>query len=135
MTIQYAVDVRNARLDAVESVTGVSAKIKLFSGTLGANCAAADPTGLLVTITLPVDWMSAAAVGVKVKLGTWSDTAIASGTAVSFRLYESTGATCKIQGNVTATGGGGDLTLSATAVIVAGQSVTVSTFSLTAGNP
>lgn len=134
MTIQYSVAVRNAKLEAIESTIGVSAQLKLFSGTLGANCAAADPAGLLVTVTLPVDWMSNAAVGVKTKLGSWAAVASASGTAACFRLYDSTGVVCGMQGNVTGTGLGGDLTLDNT-IIVIGQNVTIGTFSITAGNP
>jgi hypothetical protein len=40
------------------------------------------------------------------KAGTWSFTGAAAGTAASFRLYTS-GAVCFMQGDVTATGGGG----------------------------
>jgi hypothetical protein len=76
--------------------------------------------------------MAAANAGAKAINGTWQDlSADAPGTAAHFRLKQ--GATCHIQGTVTATGGGGDIELS-TATLVAGQSVSITTFTLTDGN-
>ena len=92
-----------------------------------ANCAAADPAGLLCTITLPADWMNNAAAGSKTKLGTWSATASGTGTAASWRIYDSGVTTCHIQGNTT------DMTFDNTS-ITNGQTVTVNSFTLTAGN-
>mgnify|MGYP000494027997 CR=1 FL=1 len=78
--------------------------------------------------------MAAASSGSKAKTGTWEDTsADATGTAAHFRLYASDGTTCHAQGTVTATGGGGDLTLDNTS-IASGQSITINTFSITAAN-
>jgi hypothetical protein len=78
--------------------------------------------------------MSAASAGSKALLGTWQDTsADATGTAGYFRILDSTGTTCHAQGTITATGGGGDLTLDNTS-IASGQTVTVTSFTLTAGN-
>src|SRR5712691_10762344 len=94
---QYSVGVRNAKLDAVETTIGTGPLLKIFSGAEPANCAAADPAGLLVTITLPSDWMTNAAAGVKDKTGAWSAAATGAGNAASFRVYDSTGATCHIQ--------------------------------------
>jgi hypothetical protein len=83
---------------------------------------------------LPSDWMAAAGSGAKAKSGTWTDaTADATGTAGHFRLYASDGTTCHGQGTVTATGGGGDLTLDSLS-ITSGQAVTITAFTLTAGN-
>ena len=131
MAIQYSVAVNSARLDAVESTTGTTAVLKIFSGAVPANCAAADPTGTLVSITLPSDWMNAASAGSKTKLGTWSGTASGTGTAASFRIYESTATTCHIQGSCGL--GTGDLQLDNTS-IASGQTVTVNTFTLNAAN-
>jgi len=128
MTYQYSAAVRNAKLDAVETAIGLTAVLKIFSGAEPANCAAADPAGLLCTITLPSDWMNAASAGAKTKLGTWSNAASGTGTAASWRLYASDGTTCGIQGNMT------DMTLDNTS-IAAAQVVTVNTFTITAGNP
>ncbi len=137
MAIQLADSVRNARLDAIESDSGTAAVVKIYDLTAGApaNCAAAITGTVLATITLPSDWMNAAASGQKTKLGTWSDSsADATGTADFFRLFKSDATTCQIQGTVTATAGGGDMELDNTS-IATGQTVTISTFTLTDGNP
>ena len=134
MTLQYSVAVRNARLDAVESTIGTSAILEIRSGSAPANCAAADSGTLLASMTLPSDWLAAASSGTKAKSGTWQDaSADNAGTAGDFRIKDSGGTTCHAQGTVTATGGGGDLTLDNTS-IAAGQAVTISSFTLTAGN-
>lgn len=134
MTLQYSVAVRNAKLDAVESTIGTAAVLKIRTGAAPANCAAADSGTVLATLTLPSDWMAAASSGSKAKSGTWSDSsADATGTAAHFRLYASDGTTCHAQGTVTATGGGGDMEVDNTS-FAAGQSFTVNTFTLTAGN-
>lgn len=135
MTMQYSVAVRNARLDAVESTIGVSAVLKIRTGAAPANCAAADSGTVLATVSLPSDWMANASSGAKAKSGTWEDTsADATGTAAHFRIYDSTGTTCGVQGTVTATGGGGDMTVDNVSFATA-QDFIVSSFSLTAGNP
>ena len=61
--MQYSVTVRNARLDAVESSIGTTPILKIFDGTMPANCAAADAGTVLATCTLPSDWMAAASSG------------------------------------------------------------------------
>lgn len=134
MALQYSVAVRNAKLDAVETAIGTDAVLKIRTGAPPADCATADSGTVLATLTLPTDYMAAASAGAKAKSGTWQDTsADATGTAAHFRLYASNGTTCHAQGTVTATGGGGDMTVDNTS-FAAGQSFTVSTFTLTAGN-
>lgn len=134
MALQYSVTVRNAKLDAVETAIGTSAVLKIRTGSVPATCATADAGTVLATLTLPSDWMAAASSGSKAKSGTWEDTsADNAGTAEHWRLYASDGTTCHAQGTVTATGGGGDMTVDNTS-FAAGQSFTVTTFSLTAGN-
>ncbi len=134
MAIQYSTTLRNNQLDQVESTTGTSAILRIYSGSAPANCAAAATGTLLAEMTLPSDWMAAASSGSKAKSGTWQDTsANATGTAGYFRVLDSTGTTTHVQGTVTATGGGGDLTLDNTS-IASGQSVTINTFTLSAGN-
>lgn len=134
MALQYSVAVRNAQLDAVEVTAGAAALLRIYSGAAPANCAAAASGTLLAEITLPSDWMAAASSGSKALAGTWQDaSANATGTAGHFRLYDSGGTTCHAQGTVTATGGGGDLTLDNVS-IASGQSVTITSFTITAGN-
>lgn len=134
MTIQYSVAVRNARLDAIETAIGVSAILKLRTGAVPASCAAADTGSVVATINLPADWLAAAAAGSKSKSGTWEDTAAdAAGIIGHFRVYANDGVTCHIQGTVTATGGGGDMTVDNTNVAV-NQDLIVNAFTITSGN-
>nr|WP_153321322.1 hypothetical protein [Sinorhizobium medicae] len=132
--MQYSTAVRNAKLDAVETAIGVSAVLKIRTGAPPANCATADSGTVLATCSLPADWMAGASGGTKAKSGTWEDTsADAAGTAGHYRIYASDGTTCHAQGTVTATGGGGDMTVDNTS-FAAGQAFTVTGFTLTAGN-
>ena len=134
MTIQFSDAVRNARADAIETTIGTSAILKLRTGAAPANCAAADSGTVCATINLPSDWMGNASGGVKSKLGTWQDaSADAAGTIAHFRVYDSGGTVCGMQGTVTLTGGGGDLTLDNTNV-QPGQAITITSFSETEGN-
>ena len=78
--------------------------------------------------------MASASGGSKEIAGTWEDlSADATGTAAHFRLYASDGSTCHLQGSVTATGGGGDMTVDNTS-FASGQKFTVTGFTLTDGN-
>lgn len=134
MAIQLSAAVRNARLDAIESAIGVSAVLKIRSGAAPADVATADSGTVLAALTLPSDWMAAASAGTKAKSGTWQDaSADATGMAAHFRIYASDGTTAHLQGTVTATGGGGDLTLDNVS-IASGQSVTITSFTLNEAN-
>lgn len=131
MAIQLSVTARNNRLDQIESTTGATAKLQIRTGAQPADCAQADSGTLLVEMTLPSDWMNAAATGSKTKLGVWSGTATGAGTAGHFRVKDNAGTTCHIQGTVGQ--GTGDLSLDNTSIQI-GQTVTVNTFTLTDAN-
>jgi hypothetical protein len=134
MAVKMSVAVRNAMLDAIETAIGTTAVLKIRTGAVPTNIADADSGTVLATLTLPSDWMAAAASGVKAKSGTWSDTsADDTGTAAHFRIYASDGTTQHFQGTVTLTAGGGDMTVDNTS-FVAAQTFTVTAFSLTGGN-
>ena len=129
-----SVTVRNAVLDAIETAIGTAAVLKIRTGAPPTEIADVDSGTVLASMTLETDWMAAAGSGTKAKAGTWADaTADNPGTAGHFRIYASNGTTQHIQGTVTATGGGGDMELDNTSINV-GQSVSVTTFTLTAGN-
>lgn len=133
MAVQFSVDVRNARLDSIEAELGTDPILEIRTGAQPANCAAADSGTLLASFTLPSDWMAAASGGAKgIAGGPWQDTsANATGTAAHFRIKDSTGTTCHMQGSVGQ--GSGDLQLD-NAALVAGQSVSITAFTLTDGN-
>lgn len=132
MAVQLAVLTRNARLDAIETEIGTTPVLKLRSGAQPANCAAADTGTVLCSITLPSDWMAAAASGSKAKASTWQGTTSGGGgTIAHFRIYDSGGSTCKIQGSVGV--GSGDMQVDNN-VVADGQTLTVNTFTLTDAN-
>lgn len=134
MSVNLSTAVRNAELDAIETAIGASAILKIRSGAKPTGTGDADAGAVLATVNLPADWMAAAASGQKAKSGTWEDaSADAAGTAGHFRVYASDGTTCHMQGTITATGGGGDMTLDNT-VLALGQDFTVTGFTLQAGN-
>lgn len=134
MATQLSTAVRNALLDAIETAIGASAVLKIRSGSAPATCAAADTGTVLATVNLPADWMADASGGSKSKNGTWEDaSADNAGEAGHFRLYASDGTTCHMQGTVTATGDGGDMTVSNTD-FASGQPFSITSFPLTAPN-
>lgn len=134
MAINYSVSVRNAKLDAIETTISTAAVLKIRTGTKPATCATADSGDVLATLSLPSDWMSAASNGTKSKSGSWEDTsADDTGTAGHFRIYASDGTTCHMQGSLTVTGGGGDMTVDSVS-FTAGQSFEVTSFSITDNN-
>lgn len=133
MTLALSTTVKNALLDAIETAIGASAVLKIRTGA-APGIGNADAGTVLATLNLPSDWMAAASGGAKAKSGTWQDTsADATGTAAHFRLYASDGTTVHAEGTVTVTGGGGDLTLDSVS-ITAGQQITITGFTITAGN-
>lgn len=131
MAFQYGATLRNNMIGQIQSTVSTSGTLKIFSGAEPANCAAADPSGLLATITLPAAFLTSSG-GVTTIAGSWTVAASGTGTAASFRIHDGS-AVCHVQGTVTVTGGGGDLTLD-NASITSGQTVTVTSFSVTAGN-
>lgn len=140
-----AINISTALRDQIaDGICNGAAGINFDSGVLeirsgaapGPN--AADSGTLLASITLPADAFAAASTGSCAKAGTWEDTsADGSGTAAHFRIKQSgdtggaTGATDeRIEGTVTATSGGGDIELDNIS-ISAGQTVTITSFSVT----
>ena len=131
MAFQFSTAARNAALDAMETAIGITPTLELRSGAVPATCATAASGTVLATMVLPSDWMAAASAGAKALSGTWQDTsADAAGTVGHFRINQ--GVTCHWQGTVTATGGGGDLTLD-NIVLALAQQVTITAMTLTAG--
>jgi hypothetical protein len=131
MAFQFSVAARNAALDAIETAIGPAPLLVLMSGALPADCASADDGAVLATVSCPADWLAPADGGQKVQLGTWQDlSADAAGTAEHFRILQ--GQTCHVQGTVTVTNGGGDMTLDSVS-LTAGLRVTITAFTLTAG--
>lgn len=129
MAIDLMHALANALLDRLDTELPATAILEIRSGVPPGPENAATGT-LLASITLPATPWAAAATGSKAKQGTWSDSsADGTGTAGHYRLRNAAD-TRRIEGTVTATGGGGDLTLDNTS-IAAAQVVTINTFTYT----
>ena len=133
MALQLGTTLRNALLDQIETTVGTTPYLQIRSGSPPSDCSQADSGTLLCEIHLPSEWAANASSGSKALAGSWTDTGVAAGTAAHFRLKDNGKTTTHMQGTVTATGGGGDMTLD-NAVIAVGQTVTVNSFTLSAGN-
>ncbi len=132
MTVQLSVAARNARLNSIPTTVGPSAILQIRTGVPPADCASASTGTVLATLPLPATYFAAAAGGAMAKTGTWEDvSADASGTAGHFRIFDSGVTTCHMQG--TCGVGTGDLQLDST-IVVAGQDVVITAFTLTDGN-
>lgn len=133
MAVQLGVLTRNVRLDAIETQLSTAPLMTIRTGAQPANCGTANSGTVLATINLPSDWMAAATGGTKSILGgPWQDTtADAGGLAAHFRIHNTAGTVCEMQGSVGM--GTGDLQLDNT-TIVAGQTVSITAFTLTDGN-
>jgi hypothetical protein len=132
MALQSSVSVRNAQLDALETVLASTPKLLIYTGAPPADCGTAASGTLLATLTLPADAFANAAAGAKALTGSWSGTASAGAGATPgyWRLTDNAGTAVGAQG--TAAIGSGDMNFNGT--ITSGQTVSVSAFSVTAGN-
>ena len=131
MTIKFSAAVRNARLDAIETVIGASPKLRIYSGSPPTNTTDAATGTLLVDMTLPADFLQAASGGIKLLNGSWTTTAAAAGVAGYYRVWDNAVTTCHEQGTVGQ--GTGDLSLDNT-TLAAGQTVTINQFTKSDGN-
>ena len=116
---------RSAMIDALCSRlnTGGAGTLKIYDGTRPANPNAAITGNLLATVTLINPAFGSGASGVATLADPAAVTAAATGTATHFRAANGA-ATVICDGSVTATGGGGDLTL-ATVSITSGLSIDI----------
>lgn len=125
-TIKLSARVRNAMLDAIETTIGTSAHIQIWSGSAPTDCTSTATGTKLADFALASDWAAAASAGSKAFNTISSTTGLAAGTAGYYRLVDSTNPTtsCDEQGSITATGGGGDMTIDNTS-IASGQTVNI----------
>lgn len=134
MAVQLSVAARTTRITALVTEIGASPVLEFRSGSMPANCAASRTGTVLATMTLPSTPFGTPSSGAVAKSGTWQDaSADATGTLGYWTLYQSNGTTVCAQGTVTATGGGGDITVASTS-ITAAQPFTINTFTITDAN-
>ncbi len=122
MTMQWA----NAGVNALTALAN-SGTLKLYTGSLPALNV--NPAGtLLVTLTFGATAFGAASSGVATSNAITSGTAVATGTAAVFAIFESGGSTLVCTGTVATSGG--DLTID-NASIVTGATVSAAGGALT----
>ena len=132
MALTYSTAIANARLDVVESTIGASAILRIRTGAPPATVASASTGTVLATVNLPSDWMAAASGRSKAKSGTWTDaSADATGTAGHFEIVASDGTTVGMRGTVGTSSA--DMIVNTTS-FNSGETFTVNTFTLNAGN-
>ena len=131
MTIQFAQSTAHAMLDAIETDLGASPVLTLRSGTQPATCAGGDTGTLISTIAMAADAFLSAAAWAKAITAALSDASAdnAGSLAGGHWRIKTSGAVTKLQGSITATGGGGDMTVDNTSV-TAGQQIDVTSFSI-----
>ena len=133
MTFQYGTTLRNNQVGQIQSTVSTSGTVVIYTGSEPANCAASPTGSVLATIVLPSTFLGTPSSGVVNLAGSWSVAASGTGTAGYFRILDGS-AVCHVQGSTGLFGSGADMILNSTS-ITATQTVSVTTFSVTAGNP
>lgn len=101
MTFQFPISVRNAMMDAIATTVGEDAIIRIYTGVPPATPATAlSGNTLLAELTIDGSFAAAASGGVlTVNEVTGEDAALDTGVASFFRVFQSDGTTCAIQGD------------------------------------
>lgn len=132
MTIGMSTALRNARLDAITTAAGASAKLRLYTGTRPATGAAITSQTLLAELTCGATFAPAASGGVlTLNAITGDSSADASGTATWARLLKSDGTTHVLDMDVGTSGS--DFNMNSN-VISAGAAVSITSATLTEAN-
>lgn len=132
MAVQWHDSVRNAVLEGFEAAIGPSPRFRFYTGAKPASVLAPRTGTLLCDFALATDWASNAAGGVKSLSGLpLSVLASASGQASYYSITNAAGTVVLEQGDITVTGGGGDLTID-NIQIAAQQEVRITAYSKTA---
>jgi len=131
MALSYTTAVRNSMLDAIVTAVGASGLVRIYDGTRPAGPGTAISTQvLLAELTCSATFGTVSGGVLTVSSITADSSANATGTATWFRVTTSAGAGV-IDGNVGTSGS--DLNLTSTG-ITTGQSVSITSFTITEGN-
>lgn len=131
MALALNVTLRNLMLDQITTRAGASAKLRIYDGTRPATGGTA--TTLLAELVCNATFAPAASGGVLTLNAIANDaSADATGTATWFRIVQSDGTTHVLDGNVGTSGS--DLNLNTVSIVAAGP-VSITSFTITAGNP
>lgn len=139
MTLRMNTALRNLLADAFGGAFDVDGRINFYTGAQPASADAAPTGTLLATSVLPADAFAPAAAGLAAANAIASIAVAASGTVGWFRVYKAAdgaGASTtlkRMDGSVTATGGGGDMTFDNVAWVAGGLEA-ISSFTFDSAN-
>lgn len=132
MATSLATASRNAACDSIVDLLDAGAAagtVKIYTGSKPASPNDAATGTLLVTLTCSDPAFGASSSGVATAAAIATVQAVATGTAGYFRAADSNG-NAVLDGTVTASGGGGDMTLD-DITITSGQDVTITSWTCT----
>jgi hypothetical protein len=134
--LKYSAALKNAQQNAITTAAGASALLLIYSGTQATNPdTAIGAQVLLATLTCNATFAPGAAAGVLTLNGITNGTGTAgagAGTAATWYRLTTSGGTALVDGAIGTSGA--DLNLTGTTSIATGQTVSVSSFTLTNGN-
>lgn len=133
MTIELSDALRNVRLDAIDTDIGTAGQLIIYAGTIPTTTGGTAGT-VILTLTLNNPAFGAASGGVMaLNVSGLSGAAVNASTETASYFRITDGTDVLLQGTISASGGGGDMIIDNTSV-ANGQTVTVTSFSLTDGN-
>lgn len=133
MALKFPAALRTTRANTIATAAGNAGLLRIYSGSRPANADTAPSGTLLAELVCGTPFAPAASSGVLTANAITQDSAAdATGTATWCRLTNAGGGTTVLDGDVTVTGGGGDLQLVNTS-LTAGQPVQVTSFVMTEG--
>lgn len=118
-----------AILDTYDTHFPVGSLLEFRTGAPAGADNAAGGSLLAQVVSPATPWAAAGGTGSKAKNGTWSVAATGAGTIGHYRFKNAAGTKIE-EGTVTATGGGGDITVD-NVIVAIGQVITVNTFTKT----
>ncbi len=130
MAIQYSTTHRNNNMGDITTQAGGTAYLLIYSGT-AANCAAAAAGTLLVSLPCSATFAPAASSGVLTINAITATATGNAGTAAQFRFCTtSAGTTCFAQGTVAVSGA--DLNFAGGIIWTLGETISITSFTITA---
>lgn len=132
MAFQQSVAARTAQADTITTTVGNAGLLRIYTGTVPANCAAAATGTKLSEHTLGSPFAPGASSGVLSPTLPANVNGLADGTAGYYRIYKADGTTCVVQDSVVSSGPGLVLNPSSN-LIASGQPVQVNSWTITMG--
>lgn len=131
MTIQYSATHRTNNVTDIVTQAGATAYLLIYTGTVPATCATAASGTLLASLPMTATTIGTVTSGVLTMSAITSAAAAATGTAGYWRITTTSGGTtCIAQGSVGVSGS--DLNFAGGVSFTSGETISVSSFTITA---